>query len=476
MTVEQEDDHGRGEMDTADERVSALAAGMAADDVFVLRRIAGARYVHVGGAGRGTGWAGLLEVELSHEPWLAAAVASGEPSRRDVTRAESLLGPYYATSAVAVPLDRDAVVVFGARAGRIAAPDGTAGWQTVARAVADEVHAVSPAKHLADELEVMHALQALGSGVHITFSEALTHVARCAVDALSCELGLVWWRETGEVAAIADGWTLPGTAAGRRRVLERLAGRTLPTCVQDLGQAPIGEPFTPDQGCRSAYALPIGVDAGVLLVIHTDGGPRGFTDLCRELGRKLGVAAEGVLRAAGTRAQLQDEIDRAYHLARQDPLTGLANRRAWDEALAAEPQRLARTGRTSIVLADVVGLKAINDRCGHQCGDGVLRAAGVALSTAVRDLDLVARVGGDEFAVLLPGLGAHACRTVVRRIEALVAESPAIAPEPLGLALGWATADAGTDLTDSVAEADDMLRAAKIRGRGVELARQIASG
>jgi diguanylate cyclase (GGDEF)-like protein len=114
-------------------------------------------------------------------------------------------------------------------------------------------------------------------------------------------------------------------------------------------------------------------------------------------------------------------------LARRDPLTGVANRRRFDETLDTEWRR-ARRARTPVAMAiaDVDHFKAYNDACGHQAGDGCLQSVARALATvAHRAGDLVARYGGEEFAVILPGLDLEHAR--------LLAESMRRAVEQLGL-------------------------------------------
>ena len=89
-------------------------------------------------------------------------------------------------------------------------------------------------------------------------------------------------------------------------------------------------------------------------------------------------------------------------LARRDPLTGLLNRRSFDQALATELERCVRSGGTcSLLMCDLDHFKAINDLHGHATGDAVLERVAGDLLAGVRAIDTVARVGGEELALLL---------------------------------------------------------------------------
>jgi diguanylate cyclase (GGDEF)-like protein len=111
--------------------------------------------------------------------------------------------------------------------------------------------------------------------------------------------------------------------------------------------------------------------------------------------------------------------------ARSDPLTGLPNRRAFDERLVLERDRSRRFGRPfALALIDLDGFKAVNDDAGHEAGDRLLREVATALSSCLRDVDVVARVGGDEFAVLLPETNEAETSLILERVRIAVEAAP----------------------------------------------------
>jgi len=157
----------------------------------------------------------------------------------------------------------------------------------------------------------------------------------------------------------------------------------------------------------------------------------------------------------------KQEEQKLLYLSTHDILTGLYNRTYFEEEIG----RLER-GRqfpVSVLMADVDGLKTINDRQGHAAGDESLRQAAQILKTVFRSEDIVARIGGDEFAVLLPCADAVAAENALARVkERLDLYNGASGNNPLSLSLGIATGDKGALLNQILKEADDRMYQDKI--------------
>ena len=139
------------------------------------------------------------------------------------------------------------------------------------------------------------------------------------------------------------------------------------------------------------------------------------------------------------------------HDSTHDVLTGLHNRAFFDEEL----ERLAHTGMfpISIVMADVNGLKAVNDTLGHAAGDDLIKLAALVIKRAFRTKDIVARIGGDEFAVILPETAASVAREVVSRIMG----SPEIAAGQVSIAFGVAATENEDQLADALDLSDQRM-------------------
>jgi diguanylate cyclase len=183
----------------------------------------------------------------------------------------------------------------------------------------------------------------------------------------------------------------------------------------------------------------------------------------------------------GSVAWQQALIDALVDLSSRDALTGLANRRAFQLALAREVDRVARSGEPALLLAlDIDHFKKVNDQHGHAAGDAVIQAVAHALVDSVRPMDLVARVGGEEFAIILPNCASTFGQTVAERIRRRVERMPiALAPDGVPLpqnpqiqvtvSVGGAFAPQWVRSTPAIWQerADQQLYLAKAQGRNL---------
>jgi diguanylate cyclase len=171
-------------------------------------------------------------------------------------------------------------------------------------------------------------------------------------------------------------------------------------------------------------------------------------------------------------AWLQAVVDALCELSSRDPLTGLANRRQFEVALAREIDRVARAGEPALLLMlDIDHFKRVNDAHGHPVGDRVLQEIASCLLECVRPMDTLARFGGEEFAIILPNCPPAFGRTVAERIRQKVAQRTIAidgdAPISVTMSLGGAFAPQWVRSTTAlwVARADEQLYRAKAEGR-----------
>jgi len=201
---------------------------------------------------------------------------------------------------------------------------------------------------------------------------------------------------------------------------------------------------------RAATAIQVAIIAiaYTATLVAIDPGPIGVSRWLTTIGLAIGSAV--VVRLLSERVQrLVAELRLA---AATDPLTGLLNRRAFAERFGGELARTRRTGEPfALVIGDLDGFKQLNDRHGHAAGDVALAAFAGLLRDETRAVDTVARIGGDEFAILLPGTDVVGAREAIARIAERVDASALIPP----LSAGSAAYGLDGETTDDLMRAAD---------------------
>ena len=251
--------------------------------------------------------------------------------------------------------------------------------------------------------------------------------------------------------------------------LDELIGGPTEGTLRRNGQTLPGSPeVAPHQPCVVIPARP--AEAQRLLSATIDENSQ-LTAQVRRLEAEL-------CRRSTELAKLRSELRGAVHDALTDPLTGLANRRSFDLELRAVAARAGRSLPAHLLMADIDNFKHVNDIHGHDIGDEVLRIVGEVLLANVRRDSLVARVGGDEFGLLLPGASPHYTAAIATRLCDLLASRPLVVRdhpeviERITLSIGVAAWHMGESSARWFARADAALYEAKRRGRNrVSIAR-----
>ena len=217
---------------------------------------------------------------------------------------------------------------------------------------------------------------------------------------------------------------------------------------------------------RSGVAVPVPGENGRLgfLTVYTRSDTRPFSDEevreLEELALRAGPAIENARR-----------FREARQLADLDALTGLHNRRYFHETLAREVARGHRYNRhLALVVFDLDDFKAINDRIGHLAGDAVLAEVAERVRDVVRSADVACRVGGDEFAVILPESALADADQLYRRVQAAIGASPIGQAGRLSLSAGIAELRPEDDPTSFFERADEALYSAKEAGKAQVMA------
>ncbi len=316
------------------------------------------------------------------------------------------------------------------------------------------------------QLRALRQVARLLSSVHST--EETEHLV---LDFMA-EVFIAWWAclyrsELGQYAPkrfrALDQTTVPGAIPSSALDAALPSG----SAVTDASEVGLGKILPP--GTELVIPLDSGNERLALLVL----GPR-INSLVygraeRDLAGTLSFAAAIALKNA-------ELVERLRSAATTDELTGLLNRRALEERLEAEISRSHRHQiKTSLVLIDVDRFKLINDTLGHAAGDRYLALIAQVLQQKVRTLDVVGRLGGDEFLVMLPMTSASEALVFINRLQAGLQELFAIHPEFAMATLSFGVAEAprhGKMPTAVLAAADSALYAAKRGGRNlVEIAR-----
>lgn len=170
--------------------------------------------------------------------------------------------------------------------------------------------------------------------------------------------------------------------------------------------------------------------------------------------------------------RLRDSVHASFELAIVDPLTGLNNRRYFDSHFQPMLDEALNRGRQlAVMLLDIDRFKDVNDTFGHEAGDSVLREFAHRIRSSVRAVDLAARLGGEEFVVLMPDTGLEMAQSVAERIRARVAceafsMGRGLAERPVTVSIGVSVVSGPfEDVQSLLRRADDALYAAKTAGR-----------
>jgi diguanylate cyclase (GGDEF)-like protein/PAS domain S-box-containing protein len=182
--------------------------------------------------------------------------------------------------------------------------------------------------------------------------------------------------------------------------------------------------------------------------------------------RRANLELEGALaQLEATKQELLELNGALERQATTDALTGLKNRIVFQNSILEMIALAERQGATlSLLLVDVDHFKRVNDRFGHQEGDRVLRAVAVALAASVREQDIVARFGGEEFAILLPHTDLDAAIVVAEHVRLACREAAGVEPR-LTVSIGVAAFASGDSEVTLIGRADEALYASKAQGR-----------
>jgi diguanylate cyclase (GGDEF)-like protein len=295
-------------------------------------------------------------------------------------------------------------------------------------------------------------------GSSIDLDEVLSHTLEAAGAIPGVDAALVSIQAPGEKPIVA---TLGLSAAeAQRQVISGPPDAHEARAISIVYQYP--PTLAPNDLVYSALAVPVRGEAGPMgfLTVFSRAATHRFEeDVVRELeelGQRAGPAIENARR-----------FREARQLADLDALTNLHNRRYFHETLAREVSRAQRyERRLALVVFDLDDFKAINDRIGHLAGDAVLAEIAERIRDVVRAADIACRVGGDEFAVILPESSVADADQLYHRLRGAVSSRPVGQAGRLNVSAGIAELTGNDDPTTFFERADEALYRAKELGKG----------
>jgi diguanylate cyclase (GGDEF)-like protein len=381
------------------------------EDVLVIVA-AGKTAVVAGGLGRGADWAGSV-LDIESEPLLRRVWGSQHIVRRENPEPQRICGPFWSRAVALVPVSDFACVIFGSAHSLHQADELL---HEAAVLAAERFEHLDANVTVADEREVGIAVQRITEAADLSFEGALDHILNSTASVLGCAIGAGVARMGGRLALRSI------DLDGADDVDPALLLGPGPLLIADRGPSVedtvTSQPHAPSIVSRLRVPLNGTNVQGMLVLTHTARRPRGFTSQDLRLAEAIAPVAVLVLERAafgeGLRA-LESHLDAAPAT---DRLTGLANEAAWEVALVSEADRLNRSGGSAAVAAvRLQGLQRIDERQGPLARDAALREAAELVRRISRSTDIAARVGDDEFRILLRDSGTHGGRRLATRIR-----------------------------------------------------------
>jgi diguanylate cyclase (GGDEF)-like protein len=259
-------------------------------------------------------------------------------------------------------------------------------------------------------------------------------------------------------------------------VLRQVAESTEPLIVPSVDNHPLfASTKDPAKTLRGFAAVPIAStrDHARAALCVMDSKPLTLSateiDALAAFGRHAGLELDRVSAVAPERkpvVEMPEDVEALQHLASTDPLTGIANRRGGEKHIANEISRAKRERRPlSCILIDIDRFKTVNDTFGHQAGDQLLRDVSALLRRTVRAYDILVRWGGEEFLLVLPGVGLDLARVLADRLRAAVESLDTHGLGPVTVSAGAAEFENDYDFASTLRTADRRMYQAKAAGR-----------